>query len=314
MATKIEGPWGGLKPPAIGTLTARRADSGHPFNFYYAINHEREPLMVLQVTEPIAIQPDLPRLKGVRVQWIGETGSMQLTLAKGHDVELFGLLCRDLLAYTAQARTQADCFERLCIRLLKWQRLLSKGDPRLLDAHEIRGLYAELIFLHSELLPRFGPASIQSWKGPSGFPQDFAADNKIFEIKSHLVGAPQSIRVASPTQLWVDSTALYLCLYHLAEVSSGGKSLGSLVDDITAVLGVHAVATEEFEEKLSSLGYLDLPEYRTNTFIVVKQDSFRVVDGFPRIVPSGLIAGIQDVTYAIQLSALLPFSASIQWF
>jgi hypothetical protein len=313
MATKIEGPWGGLKPPAIGSLTARRVNSGHPFNFFYAVNHEGELLLILQLTEPIEVQPDLPRLKGVRVQWIGETGSVQLTLAKGHDVELFGLLCRDLLAYTAQAQTQPECFEMLCIRLLKWQRLLSKGGPRFLDAHEIRGLFAELTFLQSELLPRFGPESVQSWKGPSGFPQDFAADNKIFEIKSHLVGAPQSIRIASPTQLWVDSAVLYLCVYHLAEVSSGGKSLGSLVDDITSALGAHAVANEEFEEKLSSLGYLDLPDYRTNTFIVVKQEAFSVVDGFPRIVPSGLIAGIQDVTYAIQLSALSPFSAAIQW-
>jgi hypothetical protein len=295
-------------------LTARRADSGHPFNFYYAVNHEGELLLILQLTEPIEVQPDLPRLKGVRVQWIEETGSVQLTLAKGHDVELFGLLCRDLLAYTAQARTQAECFEKLCIRLLKWQRLLSKGGSRLLDAHEIRGLFAELTFLHNELLPRFGPESVQSWKGPSGFPQDFAADNKIFEIKSHLVGAPQSIRIASPTQLWVDSAVLYLCVYHLAEVSSGGgKSLGSLVDDITTALSAHAAATDEFEEKLSSLGYLDLPDYRTNTFIVVKHDAFRVVDGFPRIIPSGLIAGIQDVTYAIQLSTLQPFYAAIQW-
>jgi Putative PD-(D/E)XK family member, (DUF4420) len=305
MTRKIDGPWHGL--------SAKRADPTHLFDFYYAVNSEGNLLLVLQFTESVDGQRDLPRLKGVRVQWIGQTNSLQLVLAKGHDDELFALLCRDLLSCTASAPDQFECFDRLCARLLKWQRLLSKGGPRLLDAHEIRGLFAELTFLQSELLPRFGPACVESWKGPSGFPQDFGAGNKVFEIKSHLVGAQQSVRIASPAQLWVDGSDLFLCVYHLAVVASGGKSLGTLVDEIANALTVHATAFEEFEEKLASLGYLDLPDYRSEAFAVVKWDAFEVKGDFPRIVPGGLMAGIQDVTYGIQLAALTPFSATIFW-
>lgn len=313
MAEKIESPWDGLQPPAVGRLTAKRADAGHPFDFYYGVNHDRSLILILQLPTSLEVKEDLPRLKGVRVQWMAEARSVQLTLLKGHDEELFALLCRDLLAVTAPAQTQEDCLERLVIRLLKWQRLLSKGGPRLLDAQAVRGLFAELSFLKRELLPRFGPISTQAWKGPSGFPQDFAVDNKVFEVKSHLVGSPQIIRIASPAQLWVDGSDLFLCVFHLMEVPAGGQTLGSLVDEITSALSAHATAAEDFEEKLASLGYLDLPDYRNTCLSVVKQETFGVCEGFPRLVPLGIPAGVVDVSYAIQMAALHAFTAPISW-
>lgn len=313
MRMKTESPWHGLATPELGALSARRADPGHPFDFYYAVNAESQLMLVLKLSSLVRWNPDLPRLKGLRALWIDKTHELHLVLAKAQDVDLFGLLCKDLITCTSGAQSDADCIEFLCARLLKWQRLLSRGGPRLLDAHEIRGLFAELSFFQQELLPRFGPAAVQAWKGPSGFPQDFAADNKVFEIKSHLVGSPQSVRISSPSQLWVDSTDLYLCVYHLSEVSAGGKCLGVLIDELTAALGASASSTEEFEEKLVSLGYMDLPEYRSQLFTLVKKDTFAVTDGFPRIIPSTLMPGIQEVTYSIQLSALSPFESTIPW-
>lgn len=310
---KTESPWHGIATPQLGTLSARRADPDHPFDFYYAVNAENQLMLVLKLSTPVNWDPDLPRLKGLRVHWIYKTHELHLVLAKAQDADLFGLLCKDLITCTSGAQSDADCIDLLCTRLLKWQRLLSRGGPRLLDAHEIRGLFAELSFFRQELLPRLGPAAVQAWKGPSGFPQDFVADNKVFEIKSHLVGSPQSIRISSPSQLWVDSADLYLCVYHLAEVSAGGTCLGALVDELIIALGASVSATEEFEEKLVSLGYLDLPEYRTQLFALVKKDTFLVNDGFPRIIPSTLMSGIQEVTYSIQLAALMRFQTDIPW-
>lgn len=313
MQMKTESPWHGLMTPHVGALSARRADPDHPFDFYYAVNAESQPMLVLQLSSAVRWDQNFPRLKGLRALWIDKTHELHLVLAKAQDVDLFALLCKDLIRCTSGAQSDADCIELLCARLLKWQRLLSKGGPHLLGEHEIRGLFAELSFFQQELLPRFGPEAVQAWKGPSGFPQDFAADNKVFEIKSHLVGSPQSVRISSPTQLWVDSSNLYLCVYHLAVVSAGGKSLGALVDELNAVLGAFASATEEFEEKLGSLGYLDLPEYRAQAFALVKKDAFAVTDDFPRIIPSTLMTGIQEVTYGIQLAALSPFESTIPW-
>lgn len=310
---KTESPWHALVTPQIGALSARRADPGHPFDFYYAVNAESQLMLVLQLGSAVRWDLDLPRLKGLRVLWIDTTHELHVVLVKAQDVDLFALLCKDLITCTSGARSDADCLEFLCARLLKWQRLLSRGGPRLLDSHEIRGLFAELSFFQQELLPRFGPEAVRAWKGPSGFPQDFAAQSKIFEIKSHLVGSPQSVRISSPSQLWVDSADLYLCVYHLAEVSAGGKSLGALVDELAAALGASASAAEEFDEKLANLGYLDLPEYRAQAFAVVKQDAFAVTGDFPRIIPSALVPGIHEVTYGIQLAALSAFESPITW-
>ncbi len=310
---KTESPWFGLATSQIGELSARRADPNHPFDFYYAVNAESQLMLVLKLSAAVDYVMDLPRLKSLRTLWINKTHELHLVLANEQDVDLFGLLCKDLITCTFGAQSDTDCIERLCTRLLKWQRLLSRGGPRLLDAHEIRGLFAELSFFQQELLPRFGPAAVQAWKGPSGFPQDFAVDNKVFEIKSHLVGSPQSVRISSPSQLWVDSANLYLCVYHLAEGSADGKCLGALIDELTTALGASASAADEFEEKLASLGYLDLPEYRSQMFTLVKLETFTVANDFPRIIPSKLMPGIQEVTYSIQLAALSPFETTMQW-
>jgi hypothetical protein len=313
MLMKTESPWHGLTTPQLGALSARRADPDHPFDFFYAVNAESQLMLALKLGSSIHHDQDLPRLKGLRALWIDKSHELHLILAKAQDVDLFALLCNDLITFTSGAHSDTDCIELLCTRLLKWQRLLSRGGPRLLEAHEIRGLFAELSFFQQELLPTFGPDAVQSWKGPSGFPQDFAVDNKVFEIKSHLVGSPQFIRISSPSQLWVDSTNLYLCVYHLAEGSAAGKCLGALVDELTTALGGSASAADEFEEKLASLGYLDLPEYRSQMFTVVKLDTFTVANDFPRIIPSKLMSGIQEVTYSIQLAALSPFVTTIPW-
>lgn len=313
MLMKTESPWHDLATPQLGALSARRADPDHPFDFFYAVNAESQLMLALKLSSAVHHDQDLPRLKGLRTLWIDKSHELHLVLAKAQDVDLFALLCKDLITFTSGAQSDADCIELLCTRLLKWQRLLSRGGPRLLDAHEIRGLFAELSFFQQELLPRFGPAAVQAWKGPSGFPQDFAVDNKVFEIKSHLVGSPQSVRISSPSQLWVDSTNLYLCVYHLAEGSAGGRCLGALVDELTTALGASASAADEFEEKLASLGYLDLPEYRSQMFTLVKLDTFTVANDFPRIIPAKLMPGIQEVTYSIQLTALSPFETTIPW-
>lgn len=313
MLMKTESPWHNLATPQVGALSAKRADSHHPFDFYYAVNAESQLMLVLKLGSAVFHDQDLPHLKGLRALWIDKTHELHLVLAKAQDVDIFALLCKDLITFTSGAQSDADCIELLCTRLLKWQRLFTRGGPRFLDAHEIRGLFAELSFFQQELLPRFGPAAVQEWKGPSGFPQDFAVDNKVFEIKSHLVGSPQSVRISSPSQLWVDSTNLYLCVYHLAEGSAGGRCLGALVDELTTALGVSAFAADEFEEKLASLGYLDLPEYRSQMFTLVKLDTFTVANDFPRIIPSKLMPGIQEVTYSIQLAALSPFETTIPW-
>lgn len=313
MRMKTESPWHGLVPPQLGALSARRADPGHPFDYYYALNAQSQQMLVLRLGTAVHHDLDLPRLKGLQARWIAEVHEFHLVLAKAQDVDLFSLLCKDLINYTLHAQSDTHCIELLCSRLVKWQRLLSRGGPRLLDAHEIRGLFAELSFLQRELLPRFGPQAVQAWKGPSGFPQDFAVDNKVFEIKSHLVGAPQSVRISSPSQLWVDSSDLFLCVYHLTEVSTGGKCLGELVEELAAALASSISAAEEFDEKLASLGYLDLPEYRSQVFSLVKIDVFAVTDEFPRIVPSTLQLGIQEVTYGIQMAAMTPFQTAIPW-
>lgn len=310
---KTENPWEGLSRPGVGELSAKRADAAHPFDFFHALNHDRQLMLILRLKSANIEHRKLPRLKGLKVQWTSNSSSLQLILAESRDEDLFTLICKDLMRTTFSAGSDIDCLELLCTRLLKWQRLLSKGGPRLLSEQEIRGLFAELIFFQEELLPRLGPVALGAWKGPSGFPQDFTVDGKVFEIKSHLVGSPQTIRISSTAQLWVESADLFLCVYHLAEHLSGGQSLASLINNIATTLSSWSSAVEEFEEKLTSLGYLDMPEYHSREFSIIQRDTFIVSGGFPRITPFDVRSGISEVNYGIQLAALYPYQTTLDW-
>lgn len=308
-----EHPWAGLRATAKGMLDARRADAQHRFDFFYAVNHEGEHLLLVRLPLLQLTSLEMPRLRGIQVRWLPDQASLQFKLLSPQDRDIFVLLCKDLMAATNAAGDEASCLTLLLTRLRKWQRLLSRGGPRLMDASEIRGLIAELLFLRDRLLPIFGPHAVECWKGPLGFPQDFAVNGLVFEIKSHLTSAAQSLRISSVEQLWSESPRFYLEVLHLAEATGEGVDLCALVEELGELLQTAPTMLELFEQLLADQGFMDLPDYRAYKFNIIERENYRIEPGFPRIVPSSVPAGVQDVRYSIELSSLSPFKCEVEW-
>ena len=306
-------PWSGLRAAEKGTLDARRADPQHRFDFFYAVNHEGDYLLLTRLPTLRCSSMDLPRLRGIDLRWLPDRSSLQLKLLSPQERDIFVLLCKDLMSATVAAADDALCLTLLLTRLGKWQRLLSRGGPRLMSPNEVRGLVAELLFLRDRLLPIFGPDSVVCWKGPLGFPQDFAVNGTVFEVKSHLTSSAQNIRISSAEQLWSEAPFLFLEVTYLAETTGDGVDLCSLVDEVASELLASPVRAEQFEQLMAEQGFLDLPEYRSQKFTVVDRETFRVEEGFPRIVPTAVPDGVQDVRYAIEISALSSFKCEVDW-
>lgn len=308
-----ESPWSGLPVAPAGSLEARRAEADHPCNFFFARNSQGDFMLTLQLTCPARVKESLPSLRGVEVIWIVSLSRLQLRLCSASDKDMFAVLCRDLLRYTRSSSCDDDCIDRVLSRLARWQRLLGRKQSGLMTEEQIRGLVAELLFLRDDLLPRFGPTAVDAWKGPQGYPQDFAIDGLAIEVKSHLVGSPAQVHISSPEQLAAEGFPLYLRVQRLAKASSEGLDLLSLVDDISNALANHPSELASFEMCLREIGYEAAHEYSAYKLLSEGSDAYLVTDGFPKLLPQDIPAGICSVMYSIQLAALDRYRAQICW-
>jgi hypothetical protein len=173
----------------------------------------------------------------------------------------------------------------------------------------VRGLFAELNFL-LELIDRVPTAAmaVDAWLGPEKSHQDFIYGNTAVEIKS-LSGAERStVSISSEDQLESLNDELFLRIYRLSDLpdAAGSRSLNQLVADVQTKLG-DGETIEEFDRKLTLHRYAPLPDYDEPHFVVSERRTFRVANGFPRLVRSGLPAGIAKTSYDIKLEAIDPF-------
>ncbi len=227
------------------------------------------------------------------------------TLTEPRFADVFDALAVDLARRVEQAPSASAAVVVLLGQLRRWQRFLAiRRDG--LDPTGQRGLWGELHFLRTLLLPRLGGAAVEGWKGPEGAHQDFQFATTWIEVKTTLAKQPQNVRIASERQL--DDTrapALYLHVLALESHEGGTATLPAAVAEIRAALATWPAARETFEDRLIAAGYLDrdAPRYATPGYAVRQTQTFRVQGDFPRLVEATLPRGIGDASYSLSLAA-----------
>lgn len=241
---------------------------------------------------------------------VGESGQQRLvlTLEKQVDRDLFEGLCRTLASALGRATDSASSLAVALAHIRRWKTFMS-GRSQHLSAEEVRGLFAELTFL-LELIERQASttAAVEAWLGPEKSHQDFIFGNTAVEIKS-LSGTERStVRISSEDQLESLNDELFLRIYRLSSLpdATGAQSLNEIVTAVQTLLA-EAEAVEAFDRKLIAHGYAPLPDYDQPRFVVSDRHSYRVVEGFPRLMRSQLPTGIDRVGYDIRLETIAPY-------
>lgn len=240
----------------------------------------------------------------------GDQGQQHLVLALERQVDrdLFEGLCRTLASSLEHATDSASSLAVSLAHIRRWKTFLS-GRSQHLSIEEVRGLFAEIVFL-TELIDRqmSSSAAVEAWLGPERSHQDFIFGNTAVEVKS-LSGAERScVRISSEDQLESLNDALFLRVYRLSNLAdaAGARSLNEIVTAVQARLG-EADAVEAFDRKLVAHGYAPLPDYDAPRFVVSDVHSYRVSDGFPRLMRSQLPPGVANVAYDIRLETIAPY-------
>lgn len=231
-----------------------------------------------------------------------------LTLDRSVDQDLFHGLCLTLVRSLVGAPDSGVALALALAHIRRWKAFLAGRARRILSPEEVRGLVAELQYMRALYTGRLTQAAaVDAWCGVEKAHQDFMFGNTAVEVKS-LAGQDRStVRISSEDQLETVLEDLFLVVHRLAEGDAGGAalSLNGLVDAIEAELSDGA-ALESLSGKLAAFGYVPLPQYDEPRFLVRERRTYRVDGGFPRLVRSGLPAGIARLSYEIELETMEP--------
>lgn len=240
--------------------------------------------------------------------------NLVLTLERQIDGDLFFSLCASLVESLISV-VRADAALNVALtHIRRWKAFLAGRNARLLSHEEIRGLFAELTFLRQIMTERSDELlAVSAWTGADRVQQDFVFADCAVEVKSLSGTDRNTIRISSEDQLDSILDDLFLVALRLGETteSDHSSSLNALVQRIEGEL-IQADAIEEFSRKLGAYGYTPLPEYDKPNFIVTGSEAFRVAEGFPRIIRSGLPEGVSRVKYQIELEHLAPFRCAFK--
>jgi len=310
-------PWNSIQKP-IKDVSARRVDHTHPLNFFWAKDYLDRYLFFCEFEKGTLLPATFPELEGIEIFPPGNGSRLILLLKTKSDWKLFLTLCSDIVDSTFNIHNVTSSVSIIIRRLNRWRDFLRTARSTLLSEEKIKGLLGELLFLRNYLVPKFGvKQSIQFWRGPEGYSQDFEVNNGAIEVKCQSGTSSPYVKISSENQLCSQMPNLYLHVITLARAVQddlNSLNLPVLLDNIRELILLHSSdIMEEFNDKLINVGYLDDDEYEEYNYIDVKSITYNVNEDFPRICKHDLHEAIRKVKYSISLSQCESFKGEPDW-
>lgn len=193
--------------------------------------------------------------------------------------------------------------------IARWRRLFRSSLLRGLSRQAKIGLFAELTVL-SSLVEADRTFPVDKWRGPLGEPHDFEGVLRCLEVKG-LSATSDSIVVHGLEQLNTHGgRPLDLLLLRVTE-DPDGRTVSDLVEQLRSTV----VSRSALRARLSAAGWTEHPDRPDlDSFTVEETRRIMIGPGIPRLVPSSLVtgslpAGVMDLDYQVDLTAMLPFTS-----
>ena len=178
----------------------------------------------------------------------------------------------------------------------------------LLSYNEIVGLFAELWFLQSWLLPQIDKLdAITHWRGPFLSRHDFEWSERSIEVKATTNAESRVHRIHGIEQLSPINEKLFLFSLRLREEQSSNFTLPNIIESCRAEIKDNTEASSKFENILAIAGYSSAydEEYSKLKFRIVDEKLYEVTDSFPHLTKNSFIEGVSNgismIEYTINL-------------
>jgi Putative PD-(D/E)XK family member, (DUF4420) len=213
-------------------------------------------------------------------------------------------LCNDLLSLEEYEKMNTE----LQRYLERWRFFFSIHGKEGITLELQQGLYGELWVLRELIQYNPGFNIVDSWIGPNNESNDFLHEGISLEIKTVTSKKPYNVYINNEKQLDDrELDALYLIAVFLRKIDSG-ETLPEIIGDIRHLLRNDLFSLQSFEGKLFQVGYLDAQSDLYNTgYVFQKIKSYKINEGFPRILSEEVRDGVGDIKYSIQLAACVAF-------
>jgi putative PD-(D/E)XK family protein DUF4420 len=287
-----------------------RIDDTHPVGIFLGLEGQQRVIMIVCSKRPPQPLSLASIAVEVRTRQSGEW-ALVLRLVRPELKGLFTRLVEDLDGAT-RLRPD-DPGDVVIARLTRWQRLLSRGTPNVLDDDELRGLVGEIEFLLGEAIAAFGArAAVAAWRGPYDSPKDFIFDDAEVEVKS-IHRQRDRLAISSLEQLTDAGRPLFVWtrVVELTSTTAGDpSSVPALMSRVRAAVSHDAEASEGLEQSLRAAGWEDRAEYETRGVHFGATTCYAVGGGFPRLQRGGVPDAVAACKYEISIDELRPFSVA----
>lgn len=218
--------------------------------------------------------------------------------------ELFAEMVRDVAGAMDSAASEGEgaVLWTMLRRVRMWQQFMSHGAGLLSPEAEL-GLAGELFFMVLLFDAGVSPESVLSgWVGPDDAPQDFLLGDGAIEVKATMSSSGFPVKIGSLEQL-DDAVAspLFLAAVRFAG-GEGGATLPEMVAGIERRLADEPGAIDLLRERLMVTGYSDAHAGQySRRFEPKEKRVLSVSEGFPRLTPGVVPAGVTRALYEINL-------------
>lgn len=284
--------------------------------FWVSMDENGQILFFVQDTGAEMIKP-LENLAGINVV-IEKCGGgayrlvCRLTSQEAGLKEKFAIVAKDI-AYYCSAYKGSQLFLETQERIKSWANFL-KPSRSGLSHSELVGFFGELYVFAEHILSVLPPSeAINAWIGPEGKKQDFTFNSSAIEVKTTLVGDPQTIRISSLEQLEKVTDSLYL-MQVIASPSTGeiGVNLAELYQKCLDLVGHDVVAESLFLQKSSRLYSRASEGQLKDRFLIVVITYFEVRNDFPVLTHRNVAPAIREARYEIAVSAIKEYEVATE--
>jgi hypothetical protein len=310
------------KVETVETLSFKiqKLQSIHGIGIFIGVGNEtkRKAILVRAKLELLA-DKDFPDTKGLSLKTQGTDTELEryviLELSSDDYLDVFVSLCNDVLRALETSKTEEELIKRYYSRITAWKLFFGRARDGILSSKNRVGLYSELYFIITKMIPAFGSGFLDFWTGPDKKPHDFEIGKLGIEVKGTSGKKGHKIFISNEKQLDNDGLDnLYLNFFVISEKSNYPATIPAAIKDIKSVIQGDDERMLNFEEKLISVGYNYMFEDKYNKFgyHVHESKAFDVKEGFPRIISKDVPSGCGGVKYTVEISSCGEFEIDMK--
>lgn len=279
-------------------------------HFNLGLDSSNQHCLMFKVPKTLLGEKEFPDTEGLEVRidfGFGENEIGVVLKLKSEDfLDVFASLVNDLLTTLSNVKDDKQFIDTFFGRLGIWKMFLDKSGSKGLGPDRRRGLFGELYLLKEMILSFYGSDGIKFWSGPSGAMHDFEIGSFAIECKTMAGNKSQKVIISNERQLEdAGYDDLYLACIAITVRKNATPSLVTIVKEIEALLDSDPLNLVNFRNNLLRCGYSAVHEevYRNEGYHIDELITYKVSEGFPRLLAEDLMDGIGGLKYTVDLSA-----------